>query len=221
MTTETQTVEARRSDAARRPGAQLAAALLLALASTACGQLQRQGDASSYLIVNAVGGSVSSDVGPDAGAASAIAADVAEVSFALAMKDPGTAGSPTTPTTANYITVNQYRVRYIRTDGRNVEGVDVPFSFDGGMTVTVGTGEVTTVFTLVRHLAKNEAPLRALTVNGLVISTIAEVTFYGHDQTGREVSAVARYSIDFGNFRDPAAAVPPAVPAVSATGGRT
>ena len=118
------------------------------------------------------------------------------------MKVPGSASSPTAPTTANYITVNQYRVRYIRTDGRSVEGVDVPFGFDGGMTVTVGTGEVTTTFTLVRHLAKNEAPLRALTANGLVISTIAEVTFFGHDQTGREVSAVARYSIDFGNFRD-------------------
>jgi hypothetical protein len=202
MTTRTQRLDERRGKAAGRRGARLAAALVLALTGAACGDLQRQGDASSYLIVNAVGGSVSSDVGADAGAAPAIAADVAEVSFALALKDPGTPGSPTTPTTANYITVNQYRVRYIRTDGRNVEGVDVPFGFDGGMTVTVGANEVTTAFTLVRHIAKNEAPLRALTANGLVISTIAEVTFYGHDQTGREVSALARYSIDFGNFRD-------------------
>ncbi len=202
MTTGTARVEERRARGAGRPAALPAAALLLALASTACGELQQQGDASSYLIVNAVGGSVSSDVGADSGAAPAIAADVAEVSFALAMKDPGTSSSPTTPTTANFITVNQYRVRYIRTDGRNVEGVDVPFSFDGGMTLTVGSTAVTTAFTLVRHIAKNEAPLKALTANGLVISTIAEVTFYGHDQTGREVSAVARYSIDFGNFRD-------------------
>ena len=49
------------------------------------------------------------------------------------------------------------------------------------------------MFTLVRNIAKDEAPLQALTVNGVIISTIAEVTFYGHDQTGREVSAVGEH----------------------------
>jgi hypothetical protein len=37
----------------------------------------------------------------------------------------------------------------------------------------------------------------------VIISTIAEVTFYGHDQTGREVSVVGRLTVDFGNFGDP------------------
>ena len=59
------------------------------------------------------------------------------------------------------------------------------------------------VFELVRHLAKEEAPLKALTVNNVIISTIAEITFYGHDQTGREVSVTGRMSVDFGNFGDP------------------
>ena len=38
--------------------------------------------------------------------------------------------------------------------------------------------------------------------NGVIISMIDEVTFFGHDQTGREVSAVGNISIDFGNFAD-------------------
>ena len=70
------------------------------------------------------------------------------------------------------------------------------------MTLTVGTSEVSGSFTIVRNIAKDEAPLRALTVNGVIISTIAEVTFYGHDQTGREVSVAANISVDFGNFGD-------------------
>ena len=58
-------------------------------------------------------------------------------------------------------------------------------------------------FTIVRHTSKLEAPLLALGTNGVIISTLAEVTFYGHDQTGREASASARMSVDFGNFQDP------------------
>jgi hypothetical protein len=188
--------------AVRRTAARVVTVLAV-VAASGCGQLQRQGSGSSYLIVNASSSSVSSDVGGDRGAATGgIAADTAEVTFQLAMKDPGSTASPTTPTAANFITINQYRVKYIRTDGRNTEGVDVPYSFDGGMTVTVGAEAVTTTFTLVRHIAKNEAPLRSLNVNGLVISVIAQVTFYGHDQTGRAVSADARFSVDFGNFVD-------------------
>ncbi len=43
----------------------------------------------------------------------------------------------------------------------------------------------------------------ALRSNGVIINTIAEVTFYGRDQTGREVSVVANIQVDFGNFADP------------------
>jgi hypothetical protein len=67
----------------------------------------------------------------------------------------------------------------------------------------VRSNEITGAFTLVRHQAKAEAPLAALARNRLVISTIAEITFYGHDQTGREVSTIARISVDFANFGDP------------------
>jgi hypothetical protein len=116
----------------------------------------------------------------------------------LMMKDPLLA-----PTSANAITISSYRVVYRRTDGRNTPGVDVPYGFDGAVTLTVGTGEAVGSFELVRHIAKEEAPLLALARNGVIISTIAEITFYGHDQTGREVSVTGQMSVDFGNFGDP------------------
>jgi len=189
-----------------------AAAVLLATAVTSCGQMQRQGQGSSYLIVNALdasagnettfGGVLHSDVLTVVDNVPTVFNDLGRVRMVLAMKDPGGTESPTKPTTANYVTISQYHVRFIRSDGRNTQGVDVPYAFDGGMSMTVGPSEVSGTFNLVRHIAKDEAPLRALAVNGLVISTIAEVTFYGHDQTGREVSATANISVDFGNFGD-------------------
>jgi hypothetical protein len=36
-----------------------------------------------------------------------------------------------------------------------------------------------------------------------MISTIADVTFYGRDQAGNDVSATGSIGIDFGNFGDP------------------
>jgi hypothetical protein len=77
----------------------------------------------------------------------------------------------------------------VRSDGHSVEGVDVPYAFDGGLTGTV-SDDTTVGFTLVRNQAKMEAPLAALATNPIVLSTIARVTFYGHDQTGREVSRI-------------------------------
>ena len=55
---------------------------------------------------------------------------------------------------------------------------------------------------LVRHDAKAESPLIQLVSNGVVISTLAEVTFYGTDQVGNQVSVTATIQIDFGNFGD-------------------
>ena len=82
---------------------------------------------------------------------------------ASALKDPGSSDSPTSPTTTNFITVTRYHVEFVRADGRNTPGVDVPFPFDGAMTVTVGAADATGGrSTLVRVQAKLEAPLTAL-----------------------------------------------------------
>jgi hypothetical protein len=131
--------------------------------------------------------------------------DVGRVSFALALKDPGTGTSPTQPTPNNFITVTRYRVEYFRADGRNVPGVDVPYGFDGAVSFTVGTEGAGATFTIVRNQAKSEAPLKALANGGgtITISAIARVTFFGRDQTGREVTATGQMSVNFADWGDP------------------
>ncbi len=184
----------------------LAIVVILGLAAMSCGTIAREGTASSFLIVNRVesptgGGTVRSDVVTMVDESATIFDDIVEVDFAIGMKDPGSLANPSAPSQANRITVNRYRVSYTRTDGRNKEGVDVPYTFDSAFTATVPAAARSS-FTIVRHQAKMEAPLRALVMNGLVISTIAEVTFYGHDQTGRAVSATANVGVNFANFGD-------------------
>ena len=130
--------------------------------------------------------------------------DVGEVELSLLLKDPGSPAASASPSALNMVTINRYRVEYRRTDGRNVPGVDVPYPFDSGLTFTIpNDAEVTAGFQIVRHTAKEEAPLKALRSNGSIISTIATVTFYGQDQAGNEISAAGNIGIDFGDFADP------------------
>lgn len=188
------------------------ALLSLALASASCSAV-REGTGTSFLILTALegasgaepeefGGFVQSDVITIVDDIPTIFPDVGRVTLTLGLKDPGTATSPNTPTQNQFITVQRYSVRFIRSDGRNTPGVDVPYGFEGAMTVTV-SGEVEASFELVRHVAKMEAPLGTLARNPTIISTIAEVTFYGKDQTGHQVSVTGRMTVDFGNFGDP------------------
>ena len=129
--------------------------------------------------------------------------DLGQITMALLLKNPGSVASPNAPSLLNQVTFTRYRVEYTRTDGRNVQGVDVPFAFDSAVTFTVSAGGTSTNgFELVRNIAKREAPLLALRTSGVIISTIAEVTFYGKDQTGSEVTASGRMAVNFGNFAD-------------------
>lgn len=124
--------------------------------------------------------------------------------FAIVVKDPGSdPTNPVGPSPLNSVTITRYRVVYRRTDGRNTPGVDVPFAFDSGVTVTVTTDGGSAGFQLVRTSAKQEAPLRPLANNPDIISTIADVTFYGRDLAGNDVSVTGSIGIDFGNFGDP------------------
>lgn len=195
-----------------RVGAALLVTAVAALPLTGCSQL-RQGQAASYLILtaltgsngcpNAKGGSgtvMESDVlcGTGTSTESAVE-DPGSASFQLALKDPGDPSAPTTPSTNNFITLTQYHVDYSRTDGLNTQGVDVPYSFDGTLTTTVSS-TATVGFTIVRLQAKAEAPLAAIAVNNIPITMNATVTFYGHDQTGRDVSVAGSIQITFANF---------------------
>jgi hypothetical protein len=194
-------------------GIRLAGSIVFAVAVASCGTQTREGTSSSYLIISTMeaasgadpttfGSGLASDVITVKNNVATIFSDPARVTFKLGLKDPGPSSSPVTPTQNNWITLTQYHVQYVRSDGHNTEGVDVPYSFDGGMAATV-SGDTTVGFTLVRNQAKAEAPLGALASNPIVLSTIARVTFYGHDQTGREISATGNIDVTFANFGDP------------------
>ena len=214
-----------------RAAAALVVAALGGAAMSGCTSAQQQGHSSAFLIVSSMnaaagatpdefGGVLASDVitlvkiegagGGDSEEsaptfAPTVFGDNGQVEFILAMKDPGSIDNPAQPSSQNFITVNRYRVVFVRADGRNTPGVDVPYPFDGGMTVTVGANGGRGVFNLVRAQAKEEAPLRALrgTGAGGLISTIAQVTFYGFDQAGREVIVTANIGVNFGDWGDP------------------
>jgi hypothetical protein len=186
-----------------------AAVLLGALLLASCSQAVRTGSGSSYLVMNTLTGakgggtnsgtfsaSLSSDVLTVVNGVASIFQDNGQALLQLQMKDTLDSPSP-----ANAITLTQYHVKYTRSDGHNVQGVDVPYEYDGGLAVTI-SGSATVGFTLVRAQAKQEAPLAALAINGQIISTIAEVTFYGNDQNGNAVTVAGRINVDFANWGD-------------------
>ena len=72
------------------------------------------------------------------------------------------------------------------------------------MTFTVTGGAASASFVLVRLSAKLEPPLINLRAGGgeLVIATVAEVTFFGHDQTGTEVTVTGRITVNFADWAD-------------------
>jgi hypothetical protein len=180
------------------------------VASAACSETVRQGKSPGYLVIERLQASpgtstIMKDVlESDVVTKGSIYEDMASVEVHLALKDIGTTLSPTEPTANNLVTLERYHVNFVRSDGRNTQGVDVPYAFDGGLAGTVGASSVSLGFILVRGQAKAEAPLMALRGMGgaTIISTIAEVTFYGHDQTGNEVTATARISVNFADWAD-------------------
>ena len=203
----------------------LAAAAIVG-ANISCGDVVRNGRAPSYLVIDSLegirgaanagtpGSTLISDVITNVTSPApctqdkpcpTIFGDGGRATMHLALKDPGTAAAPSAPTAMNAITINRYRVDYVRADGRNTPGVDVPYGFDGAVTFTVsGATGSQFGFQLVRVVAKEETPLVQLKTSSQFITVLARVTFYGHDQAGNEVSASGSIQIDFGNFGDPA-----------------
>ena len=199
-----------------------AVALALML-SAGCGDLVRDSRSPSQLVIMALQGAsgaspddmgatllsdvitlVDQTVGAQTIKVPTIFNDLGRVTFRLQLRDPGQLGVTSTPSAINQVTITRYRVQFRRSDGRNAPGVDVPFGFDGAITLTVsGAGDASAGFDLVRHAAKQESPLRALASGPGFIATIADVTFYGHDQAGNTVSAAGSLSVTFGNFADP------------------
>lgn len=187
--------------------------LVASVAASGCGRTDL-GRSPSQVVIDALeaasgadpqtfGGTLHSDVETFVDSQRTFFNDLGRAKFHIQLRDSGSQ-SPTTPTGLNGVTFTRYHVSYQRTDGRNTQGVDVPYAFDSAMTVTVpASGDASAGFEIVRNIAKREAPLKALAVSGVILSTIAEVTFYGKDLAGNDVVAVGSIGISFGDFADP------------------
>jgi len=138
-------------------------------------------------------------VSPETGAQSWIA-DPANVIFSAQLLDPKSI-SGASP--MNDVLVTRYVVTFQRADGRNAQGTDVPYSFEGSMSVLVPIGTATTAtFILVREVAKQEPPLLNLkdaqSGDGLYVT--AKVDFYGRDGANKLVKATGYLSVTFANY---------------------
>ena len=198
----------------------VAVAALLA-ASISCGDVARQGRSPVYLVIDTLqsapgnkpaqftGGVLLSDVETivtsgglcsTAKPCPTVFDDFGQVTLHAPLKDITSASGPTTN---NEVTISRYHVAYRRSDGRNTPGVDVPYAFDGAVTGTVpANGALTLAFELVRHVAKEESPLVQLRANRSIITTLAEITFYGADRVGNNISVTGTMQVNFGNFSD-------------------
>lgn len=131
--------------------------------------------------------------------------DVGQATMRIIPKDAGSGAVSLSPTPWNNVTINRYHISFVRADGRNTPGVDVPFPVDGAVTATLGSTATVVPFEMVRHQQKLEQPLRSLANFGgrLFISTIAEVTFYGADQVGNSLQIKGTISVSFSDYADP------------------
>jgi hypothetical protein len=113
------------------------------------------------------------------------------------------------------LVINHYDISYVRSDGQNVQGVDVPYSISGDMASEVIEEQaVSFPLEVVRIQQKLEPPLRNL-INGVgsgqtVLTVIATVTLYATTTTGDNLNpATGQLQIDFANFADTLTSCPP------------
>jgi len=167
----------------------------------------KQGDAPVFLLLTAInnGNVIDSDVRISSGS---ICPDIAVLRLENHFKNPGV----TNTGFRHDVVLERYEVRYIRSDGRAVEGVDVPFHISGSLAQEV-IEESTAALNVevVRRQAKIEPPLSEL-VNrpsnaalpgAGVVTMFAEITVWGRTTTGQVTNSnTARVQIDFADFGD-------------------
>jgi hypothetical protein len=187
------------------------AAVALGLGLAGCSPSYVTGsDAPVNLIISDIngGGHIESDIrdgsntttGPGGTPETFICPDLAKVTVTVRNKNPnGPTGSPAGPSS---VQLSSYEVRYTRTDGRGVEGIDVPYRITGNLAVTVDpAGTASWSLEVVRRQAKLEPPLSAINQTAL-LTAMAQVTLYGKTLAGQSVSATASFQIDFADFAD-------------------
>lgn len=129
-----------------------------------------------------------------------VAADAAKVTFTAETLEPEPALGASI---YHDILVTHYIVTYSRSDGKNQEGIDVPYSFDGAMSARVMVDTQTDVsFIVVRAVSKLEPPLINLATGRGEgeLKTTARIDFFGEDTAGNRVQATGYLTIFFADY---------------------
>jgi hypothetical protein len=131
-----------------------------------------------------------------------VTADAAAATLRVSMLDPKPAIG-----LSQYsdIIVTRYCVSYSRSDGKTVEGKDVPFSFEGSLSALIKVNSTADIsFVVVREVAKLESPLVNLanSRDEGVIQCTAKIDFYGHDMANNMVKATGYLTVFFANYID-------------------
>jgi len=132
---------------------------------------------------------------------STITDDVAKATLSASTLAPSPIGGTSQ---YNDIQLDKIVISFTRADGRNTPGVDVPYTFEQGLSQVIHIGEQITIsFIIVRASAKQEPPLVGLladTSRGEVLYTTARIDFYAHDLAGKTVTATGYLPVEFANF---------------------
>lgn len=198
----------------------------VALAMAGCVPQWAQDNSSPYImeIINITDEAgqtpIISDVVVGDGEFGTVDNDNARVSVNIFRKNNNPALS-TSP--VEHVYLERYEIRYFRTDGRDTEGVDVPFRTTGPVgnfrfhtAGPGGSGELQAdlVILLVRHQAKLEPPLRNLRFSNVtdtgtrqdsganIMTCVAEITIHGRTVQGDALRAVGRADVIFGDFAE-------------------
>jgi hypothetical protein len=185
----------------------LRAGLLLAVAAIGgCTSDYTTGNSSSILLIVAAingGAPLASDVLTDG----AVVANTVEVAVAVRFKNPNVTIIPSIPSA---VIIERYEVKYRRSDGRGVEGQDVPYAISGNITMAFdvkSSGTDPLIIEVVRAQAKLEPPLRNLrgvspgALGGAFIVTMfADITVHGRTISGQPVSGTGTLQIDFADY---------------------
>jgi hypothetical protein len=173
------------------------AGIVAALAMAACSaDYVEQSQATVLLVVQSINGGAPllSDVRTGENN-DTITNCVTGVGMALIVKNPNNPGNPN-----ETVVLQRYDVSYVRSDGRAIEGVDVPYRFSEAMTASLAPGETLTAsIDIVRHQAFLEQPLSQIAA-GNIVEITANVTFYGETVSRQAVSASGAASIRFADY---------------------
>ena len=195
------------SRASRRVAATLAAAALGLSGCVPSYVTSSQAPVLFYVAAINGGAALDSDVRkkPDA-----VVDDTVNVSVGDRPKNPNFSNIPQV---AMAIKIERYEVSYYRSDGRGVQGVDVPYTISGNLSTALDvaiSGTVDVPIRVVRAQAKLEPPLinlwgtspGVLGGTALIVTMFAKITISGHTVAGEAVEASGTLQINFADYPD-------------------